>query len=182
MKRLQKAAVIIALADELRERKNWCGETHLQKTVYFLQELAQVPLGFDFILYKHGPFSFDLRDELTAMRADGLLALKANQYPYGPSLITTEGSARLKARFPETIDKYKAKINFIADQVGDKGVSELESLATALYVKINEANHKLSEKEISVKIIQIKPHINNEDAFEASDKAMKMSNEIAAIL
>ena len=35
-----------------------------------------MPLGYDFTLYKHGPFSFDLRDDIHALRADGLLDLE----------------------------------------------------------------------------------------------------------
>lgn len=28
----------------------WCGETHLQKAIYFLQTLLNVPTDFDYIL------------------------------------------------------------------------------------------------------------------------------------
>jgi len=42
----------------------------------FLQDLMRVPLELEFILYKHGPFSFDLRSELTSLRADELVKLE----------------------------------------------------------------------------------------------------------
>ena len=93
MNRLQRAAVLTALADELRKRGSWCGETHLQKATYFLQSLLGVPLGYEFILYKHGPYSFDLHDELTALCTDQLLELRPQPYPYGPSLLPTAASA-----------------------------------------------------------------------------------------
>ena len=51
----------------------WSGETHLQKATYLACWLVDIPFDFDFILYKHGPFSFELRDELGSMRADRLL-------------------------------------------------------------------------------------------------------------
>lgn len=85
MERLAREAVLLSLVEKLRQAGSWCGETHVQKATYFLQEVAGVPLGFPFILYKHGPFSFDLRDELTAMRADGFLTLEPRD-PYGASL------------------------------------------------------------------------------------------------
>ena len=69
MERLQRAAVLLSLIEQLKDRGSWCGDTHIQKTTYFLQELLKVPLGFEFILYKHGPYSFDLEDEITALRA-----------------------------------------------------------------------------------------------------------------
>jgi hypothetical protein len=60
MNRLQRAVVLLSLLERLKERGSWCGETHLQKSAYFLQDMLSAPLGFDFILYKHGPFAFDL--------------------------------------------------------------------------------------------------------------------------
>ena len=46
MNRLQRAAILLTLLDALRQRGSWCGETHLQKSVYFLEEMCGVPLGF----------------------------------------------------------------------------------------------------------------------------------------
>ena len=60
MDRLRRAALLTRLIQRLRDRGSWCGETHLQKASLLLQDLTGVPLGFDYILYKHGPFSFDL--------------------------------------------------------------------------------------------------------------------------
>jgi uncharacterized protein YwgA len=70
---MQRDAVLLSLMNEMRAKGSWCGETHIQKSVYFLQELLEVPMNLEFILYKHGPYSFDLADAVTAMRADSLL-------------------------------------------------------------------------------------------------------------
>jgi hypothetical protein len=85
MDRLQKSAIIISLLEALQQNGSWCGETHIQKAMYCLQQIRDVPTGFEFILYKHAPSSFDLQDELTAMCADGLLEMRTKLYPYGPS-------------------------------------------------------------------------------------------------
>ena len=97
MKRLQRAAVLVDLADRLREKGSWCGETHLQKATFFFQQLFEPDLGFNFVLYRYGPFSSELREELSSMRADGLLRLKAQPYPYGPTLEPTDAGEALKA-------------------------------------------------------------------------------------
>jgi len=73
MNRLAQEAVLVGLARRLHDRGSWGGETHLQKATYLMHELLGVPFDFRFILYKHGPFSFELRDELGSMRADRLL-------------------------------------------------------------------------------------------------------------
>src|SRR3982074_3089967 len=94
-----QAAILLSLIEHLKNLGSWCGETHVQKAAYFLQELMDVPLNFDFILYKYGPYSFGLSDELGAMRADSLIRLFPNP-PYGPSLAPGEATEQIKKRFP----------------------------------------------------------------------------------
>ena len=79
-----RAALIACLVAEMRkDNRSWCGETHIQEAVYFLQEITEVPLPFKFILHKHGPCCFKLRDELTNLRAEGWLELEMAD-PYAP--------------------------------------------------------------------------------------------------
>jgi uncharacterized protein YwgA len=164
MNRLKQDVLLSELTDQLNSRGSWCGETHIQKATYFLQELRKVPLGFDFMLYKHGPFSFDLRDELTAMRADGFLDLHA-QWPYGPSLVPTKRSVELRQNYPKTLRKYGTDIQFVCGHLGDKNVAELEKLATALYVYFqNESD----SQRIRAKILHdLKSHIPFSDSLKA---------------
>jgi len=174
MENVKRAAIILELLDELKKKGSWCGETHIQKAMYFLQELAGVPTGFTYILYKHGPFSFDFRDELTALRADGLLELTPQPYPYGPSLSVTDNGNELKARFPKTLGRYRDNINFVAQKLGDKGVAELERLATALFVIRRNSDKNI--KEASEIIQAYKPHISSDQARDAAEQVKKMIN------
>ena len=52
MERLLVAALLLRLIQAQKEEGSRGGETHIQKAVYFLQELMQVPLNFRFILYR----------------------------------------------------------------------------------------------------------------------------------
>ena len=47
MKRLQRGAVIITLVEKMKKKGSWCGETHIQKAVFVLQEIVGVPLGYE---------------------------------------------------------------------------------------------------------------------------------------
>lgn len=163
MKRMQQDAVLLSLIEAMKKKGSWCGETHIQKAAYFLQEMLNVPMSFEFILYKHGPFSFDLSDEVTAMRADGLLEYKT-RLPYGPSLFLTKECQEFLDRYPKTLDKYSEKVLFVAEKIGAMGVADLERLATALYVTLNENScGKLRENSI----IELKPHIKIDEAEKA---------------
>ena len=47
MNRLERATILVTLIEKLSMEGSWCGETHVQKATYFLQELMGVPLGFN---------------------------------------------------------------------------------------------------------------------------------------
>ncbi len=178
MDRLRKAAILTRLMERLRDRGSWCGETHVQKATLILQELMRVPLGFDFVLYKHGPFSFDLRDELTALRGDEVIELQP-QSPYGPRIALTDHTDYIQQMFSKTLERYEAAIAFVAEKVGGKGVAELERLATALFIT-ERAETGSSVDERANQLTKLKPHILPESAVTAVQAVDLMINEARA--
>ncbi len=161
----KKDVVLLTFIERLHQHESWCGETHIQKGTYFLQELLGVPLDFRFILYKHGPYSFDLKDELTAQVADALLAVKSRE-PYGPNLVLGENSAALLERSPRSRAAYRTQAEFVASRLGSKTVAELERLATALYV-LRTALPNGTAEERTEKLRALKPHLTEPQAHDA---------------
>jgi uncharacterized protein YwgA len=135
----------------------------------------EVPLKFDFILYKHGPFSFDLRDELTSLRADGLVQL-VPQGPYGPTIVPTPQAQSLQKHYARTLETYEDRIAFVAKALGSKGVADLERLATALYVTMLEKAGELAEKR-ATRLSELKPHISDSQALAAIQEVDKIITE-----
>jgi uncharacterized protein YwgA len=158
--------IVLSLVEKMEGRNSWCGETHIQKSLYFLQEMLRVPTNFDFILYKHGPFSFELRDELAAMRGNMILELHSNPYPYGPSHSPGQSADKLKQLYPKTATQYEQQINFIAEKFSELRVAQLERLATALYVSLEDGRSESVESR-AVHINKLKPHVTIEQAKEA---------------
>lgn len=165
MNRMSRAAVIVSLIKELKAKDSWCGETNVQKACFFLQELTGVPLDLEFVLYKYGPYSFELTDELTAMRADSLLALRVRDPKYGPCYVPGELADSLLKRYPKTIGRCAGAIEFVAQRLGDKGVADLERVATALYIQKSIGDVDANER--ARRITQLKPHISLPDAQAA---------------
>ena len=160
----QRQALLLELIDQLRRHDSWCGETHIQKSTYFLQELAGVPLDFNFIFYSYGPYSFDLNDAITALRCDRLVTVKPRD-PYGASLLPSESAQRFLDCYPKTRQTHGADIRFVAAKFGKKKVAELERLATALYVQLESPDG--TAKELAVEIHRLKPHVTVEQARSA---------------
>jgi uncharacterized protein YwgA len=179
MKRLQRAAVLLTLLDALKQRGSWCGETHLQKSVYFLQELLRVDLGFPFVLYRHGPYSFELSDEITALRADMLLNVQL-RLPYGPSLEPSDTAAALLANFERTRQANQPAIDFVADQLAQYKVVDLERLATALYVT-REAGCNGSVQTRAARLNKLKPHIGLDAAARAIEDVKAICSQAEAL-
>ncbi|NLV16857.1 MAG: hypothetical protein GXY50_06605 [Syntrophomonadaceae bacterium] len=169
MEGIKRQAVVLSLVESLKEHGSWCGETHIQKSFFFLQELLKVPTNFDFIFYKHGPFSFDLRDELSIMRANTTLEFSAKPYPYKPSYTPGAASGKLKEVHKKSAEEFRGSIEFIAKEFSGKGVAELERLATALYVTLE--NEKCKDTAERGKLVhELKPHIAIEQAVESIKK------------
>src|SRR4051812_8068286 len=173
MNRLAQEAVLVGLARRLHERGNWSGETHLQKATYLVHELLRVPFDFGFILYKHGPFSFELRDELGSMRADRLVDREVQAPPYGPRFVVTERGRELEERFARTMERYGPALDWVADRLGDRGVMDLERLATALWVT-RELGTDVPIADRAARLHIVKPHVSIPDAADAVREVDKM--------
>jgi hypothetical protein len=165
MNRWERNGMLLAQIAQLRDRGSWCGETHVQKAAYFLQGLTRVPLGFDFILYRHGPFSFDLRDELAELRAVRHLELESRPQPYGPSFTVTPDGRRLIESHQSVIDEFQESVSFVVDRLADKKVAELEQLATALFLTLRDGQSDAGSRAEALH--SAKPHISEEDAVQA---------------
>jgi uncharacterized protein YwgA len=178
MNRLRRAALVSALAQDLGEKGSWSGETHVQKATFVLQELLDVPLDYEYVLYKHGPYSFELHDELSEMRADRILVAVARPRPYGPSLIPGEGVQQLRKRFPKTLSRYARQRAFVADALASKDVSDLERLATALWVTKHEGG---SVTERAAFLRRLKPHVSESGAGSAVEEVDELRTQAEAL-
>ncbi len=182
MKSIENDVLLLELVEQLREKGSWCGETHLQKAVYFLQELLSVPMGLEFVLYKHGPFSFGLQDKLILLRAHGLLELEPQANGYGPKLSLSQSGQALKRGFPRTIREQLNAFKWLTDRLGKKGVVDLERLGTALFVSRNKEMQGKGDEEIVARIVELKPHVSEEQARAALREVREMESEAEAII
>lgn len=163
----RRRVILLRLMEELASRGSWCGETHLQKAMYLLQSMLRVETHFSFVLYKHGPFSFELRDELSAMRGDGLCDFRMRAPNYGPSVISLDPQAGApKASLPQNPGSHERAISFVAEKLGQRGVAELERLATAQYARAGFSG-KPDVDAVAAHVTRLKPHVPPEQAREA---------------
>ena len=160
-----RAAVLAAMVKALHDIGSWCGETHIQKSIYLLQSAGEVDLGYDFVLYKHGPYSFDLATDIASLRSSNIVEFVVPIQGYGPSVRLTALGARLFEAWGSFVRPILHKINFIAEWFGTHDVRYLERIATAHYVK---AQHPSDEVySLASELRRLKPHISEPDAIAA---------------
>lgn len=176
MSYLDQSCLVLNLALALKKNGSWAGETHIQKAAYYLKELLAVPVEASFLLYKHGPFSFDLREQLTDM--EGLGFIKWNSFPpYGPSVAEGPFGEQLRAKFSDFSEKYAAQIDFIASRLAHHNVASLERIATALYVTME--GYQGSARV--ARIIELKPHVEVPLAEKAVEEFESIRNDAAQL-
>src|ERR1700722_12155832 len=168
MNELAQQTILVSLARRLAEKGSWGGETHIQKAAYLLSELRDVAFNFDFILYKHGPFSFGLHDELSSMAADDLIDRFSVSPHYGPQLLVTPRGAQLEERFEKTMQRYGESLDWITDILGSRGVADLERLATAMWM--TRQSPEASVRPRAEALVDVKPHISLDAATDAVEE------------
>lgn len=166
MNDVDRSAIIVELAAQPRAHGSWAGETHVQKAACLMQELPGVPVDFRFVLYKHGPFAFGLRDLLNRMETWGYLQLEVQPYPYGPKIVDGRLSASLKAE-SDAPRSYTPRIEFVAGQLAGCNVSDLERIATALFIECEAAVIPAKRAE---RLTELKPHISPVEAPKAFER------------
>ena len=151
-----QTSMLLFMIRSLKEEGSWCGETHVQKGLYLCQQITWAPFEFKFILYKHGPYSFDLSECLQRLVADDLVQIQTRP-PYGPSLALSEEACLLAGKVSSD-ERLSSSIRFIARKLGRKGVADLERLATAVYVNRKFGSGLPLEERVTI-LTSLKTHV-----------------------
>ena len=174
LENIERWALVAKLVQGMQEKRGWAGETHIQKTLFFLKHLLQVPVGYTFVLYKHGPYSFDLHDDLGVMLAHFILNTEPRS-GYGASFGIGDTGETVMERGRMVVDQYEDQLRFTVDALGTKDVRTLERYGTALLVK--EIFFDFKDEVLAEKIVELKPHIPSPLALEAVHEVSKIEKD-----
>lgn len=181
MDRSSRWAVVCLLVKDMRDKGSWAGETHVQKCSLFLQQMLEVPMGYQFVLHLHGPYSFDLSEELAQMQAMRILKTEP-RWEYGPSFsLGNWGENAIAAvRDGEQEERVVKAIAFVAKNISRRNTRALERISTAFFLK--KKYPKKSASEISELINRLKPHISVKAALDAIDEVERLKAAAAELI
>jgi hypothetical protein len=156
----EKHQCILTAVEALHAAGSWTGKTHVQKTLALASLALGEDLPFEFVLYRHGPYSFEVDGEINQMLTYDAIKM-IPQPPYGATVKPAAGSDFPDAfgnASPETLKV----ISDIAKFVGSRNVTQLESLATAAWIRIRE-NVRIDEQVLR-RLLELKPHLEGQPA------------------
>ena len=163
MSDLNGYAIVLRAVRGLNAANSWTGKTHVIKSLYIASTKADLP--FEFVLFKHGPYSFDANDAIESMSAVGFLNLTATP-PYGVQL----KPGRFEGLLDENVDTSTvAVVDRAIELVGNAGVQELEALATSIWVA--EKGGFEGDDAWLMAVKGLKPHLADELIMDAISKA-----------
>lgn len=152
-----KHRYILEAIENLRMAHSWTGRTHVQKTLYLVKETVIRNLPFEYVLYRHGPYSFDVDRELEEMLSYEAISLMSKG-EYGPTLFPGSGAVIVTRESNMQEDQLQG-IDEIASFVGDRDVIKLEALATAMWIRCREAIGDNSG--VLQRLSELKPHLED---------------------
>lgn len=179
MERLQRGSILCRLAQRLREAGSWCGQTHLQKAAFLLEEGRDVRLGYGFVLYKYGPFSVDVREELDELQADGFVRLEPQGHQYGARIGVAERGEQLLDHYSNFLGQFGEEIDEVVDFLGPRGVSALERLTTAVYLVKEDPEE--DDEALAEELRKVKPHVSGPAAADAIKRARRFLDQTQSV-
>lgn len=155
-----RLAVIARLVSQVPP--NLMGRTMLMKLCYFLQEVKNVPLGYNFTIYSYGPFDSDVLSDLgTAVNLEGVRSTVAyNSVGYGYRLETGPNLAQLLSEGDDFLRQHQDSLKWVIEEFSQKSASDLELESTIVFVDHEAAARKetLTIGDLAAKVNRLKPH------------------------
>ena len=132
---ISRLAILARMVTKAPEKK--LGRTQVMKLFYFLQELKDVPLGYDFRLFTYGPFDSDVLSDLATACSLNMLLEKTIIYSRGYGYEITPGphANQLTRELEASNPILASQIDDVVREFGSYGAAELELRSTILFVE-----------------------------------------------
>lgn len=156
-------------AELARRSQRRFGRTALMKLCYFLQEVRDVPLNYNFSLYTYGPFDSEVLADLQTAEELKVLETEVELYPGGYGYLIGSGAAsdRVRKQAANFLREYHDAIVWAADSLAPKRPPELELMSTIVFIW--KQRNKASDKRLMSLVRAVKPHFSEAEVQNQID-------------
>lgn len=155
-----RSAILARLVSRAPEKK--LGRTQVMKLFYFLQELKDVPLGYDFRLFTYGPFDSEVLSDLATACSASTVREETKIYSRGYGYEITPGpyADRLSRELEASNHEVANLVDEVLRDFGSYSAADLELLSTILFVdrEFSKTGNVVSQETLAERVQQIKPH------------------------
>ncbi len=153
----KRLGVFAALARNSQRR---FGRTAPMKLCYFLQEVRDVPLRYNFSLYTYGPFDSDVLADLQTAEDLKVVETDFEQYPGGYGYQISAGSAadRVIEQAKDFLENYRDDVDWAAHTLAQKRPADLELSSTIVF--ISREKPSASDSTLVSLVRAVKPHFS----------------------
>jgi hypothetical protein len=180
--RWRRLALITALVE--RAPGQMLGRTAIVKLVYLLQVFRRVATGYTFSLYSYGPFDSDVLNDLDSAASLKGLQVRTVSYAVGYGYEVRPGPAAdyVKRQAASWLVQHSDDIDWVVQKFGGRSASELELLATLIYVDRERAvsGQKILLTELVRQVRGVKPHFP-EDYVTAQAQAAQAEGWLGSV-
>lgn len=168
---------MVVLVHELNLMGSRCGSTHVQKCSFFVQAASGVPLGYSFVIYHYGPYSFELEDDLAVLRSKGWLEAVPDPEGYGVHY-------RVGRAYEEpglnVAERYREAIRRAVRSLGTRRARDLELLATAYFLYRGVDGRTRDERVTVHEVRGLKPHFTEREVRDALRELAQLESALRA--
>ena len=142
---------------ELAEKKPGLGKTAMMKYLFLLQQIYDMPLGYDFEIYTYGPYASEVMEDINLAKHKNIISMEFDNIGYAISAKDYQDDKTFS-------NDFENKINELLQLFGDKTAKDLELSTTIIYLYHNsKMNSWGCDKEtIANYVYEIKPHFTLE--------------------
>lgn len=168
MKKWNKYALLVLISDIMNQKKFKLGKTSLQKLIYLLKSLYELPINYSYNFYIYGPYSSEVAGDLDYLDSIDILSVSFEDYGNyrGFNITPNKKSKKIIERAENFIKKNREKVEEIVEFYGGKTARELELIGTIVYLIKEEG---IAQELLVERIKELKPHFDETEIKSGID-------------
>jgi uncharacterized protein len=151
-------ALIIYLAGRADEMN--LGKTKLQKLIYFLKAVKNLPLEYSYRFYTYGPYCDELAGDLSYLSAIHALDTSFDSNRFGYAVREGKNAVLFRNKAEWFFEKHQQDIDDVINKFMDKNAREMELLSTILYLTYNEQQCRENRDFLLERVKDLKPQFS----------------------
>lgn len=176
--RWDKYSLLVALSEKMSSRGNKLGKTSLQKLIYLLKTIYNVPIDYSFKFYIYGPYSSEVAGDLDYLDSVEVLETSFEDYPgkyRGYNITPRDKAEKILTKGQDYITNYEELIDEVVELYGGRTARELELIGTIVYLIKDE---KIVNGELATRVQSLKPYFDLDKIEEVISEVKKIIKSV----